>query len=88
MRARAPQEGAIGRTRTRHSYAICALIRHYRVRSPIGRGFRDRASERLRALLASGYSPVYQEEVRFARDSPLEGGVSCELVSENAKIPC
>jgi hypothetical protein len=27
------------------------------------------------------------EEVRFARDSPLEGGVSCELVSENAKFP-
>jgi hypothetical protein len=22
------------------------------------------------------------EEVRFAHDSPLEGGVSCELVSE------
>jgi hypothetical protein len=27
------------------------------------------------------------EEVRFARDSPVEGGVSCELVSENAKFP-
>jgi hypothetical protein len=27
------------------------------------------------------------EEVRFAGDSPLEEGVSCELVSENAKIP-
>jgi hypothetical protein len=27
-------------------------------------------------------------KVRFASDSPLEGGVSCELVSENAKIPC
>jgi hypothetical protein len=27
------------------------------------------------------------EEVRFAGDSPLEGGVSCELVSENAKFP-
>jgi hypothetical protein len=27
------------------------------------------------------------EEVRFAQDSPLEGGVSCELVSENAKFP-
>jgi len=27
-------------------------------------------------------------KVRFAMDSPLEGGVSCELVSENAKIPC
>jgi NAD(P)-dependent dehydrogenase (short-subunit alcohol dehydrogenase family) len=25
---------------------------------------------------------------RFARDSLLEEGVSCELVSENAKIPC
>ena len=24
---------------------------------------------------------------RFAPDSPLEGGVSCELVSENAKFP-
>ena len=24
---------------------------------------------------------------KFARDSPLEGGVSCELVSENAKFP-
>jgi len=24
---------------------------------------------------------------RFAADSPLEGGVSCELVSENAKFP-
>jgi hypothetical protein len=24
---------------------------------------------------------------KFARDSPLEGGVSCELVSENAKYP-
>ena len=24
----------------------------------------------------------------FAPDSPLEGGVSCELVSENAKFPC
>jgi hypothetical protein len=23
------------------------------------------------------------EEVKFASDSPLEGGVSCELVSEN-----
>jgi hypothetical protein len=23
----------------------------------------------------------------FAADSPLEGGVSCELVSENAKFP-
>jgi hypothetical protein len=27
------------------------------------------------------------EEVRFALDSPLEGAVSSELVSE-AKIPC
>ena len=27
------------------------------------------------------------EEARFAADSPLEGGVSCELVSENAKFP-
>jgi hypothetical protein len=27
------------------------------------------------------------EEIRFAMDSPLEGGVSCELVSENAKFP-
>ena len=26
------------------------------------------------------------KEVRFAGDSPLEGGVSCELVSENAKL--
>jgi hypothetical protein len=26
-------------------------------------------------------------KVRFAADSPLEGGVSCELVSENAKFP-
>jgi hypothetical protein len=25
---------------------------------------------------------------KFAPDSPLEEGVSCELVSENAKIPC
>jgi hypothetical protein len=25
---------------------------------------------------------------KFAVDSPLEEGVSCELVSENAKIPC
>ena len=25
--------------------------------------------------------------VEFAPDSPLEGGVSCELVSENAKFP-
>ena len=25
---------------------------------------------------------------KFARDSALEGGVSCELVSENAQIPC
>jgi hypothetical protein len=24
---------------------------------------------------------------QFAHDSPLEGGVSCELVSENAKFP-
>ena len=24
---------------------------------------------------------------KFAVDSPLEGGVSCELVSENAKFP-
>ena len=28
------------------------------------------------------------QKVRFAPDSPLEGGVSCELVSEKAKIPC
>ena len=27
------------------------------------------------------------KEVRFAGDSPLEGGVSCELVSEIAKFP-
>ena len=27
------------------------------------------------------------ERVRFAADSPLEGRVSCELVSENAKFP-
>jgi hypothetical protein len=25
---------------------------------------------------------------KLAADSPLEGGVSCELVSENAKFPC
>ena len=31
---------------------------------------------------------VEGEEVRFAHDSLLEGGVSCELVSENAKFPC
>jgi hypothetical protein len=28
-----------------------------------------------------------KEEVEFAMDSPLEGRVSCELVSENAKFP-
>jgi hypothetical protein len=27
-------------------------------------------------------------EIWFAPDSPVEGGVSCELVSENAQIPC
>ena len=27
------------------------------------------------------------EKIRFAMDSPVEGGVSCELVSENAKFP-
>jgi hypothetical protein len=26
-------------------------------------------------------------DAKFAPDSPLEGGVSCELVSENAKFP-
>jgi hypothetical protein len=31
---------------------------------------------------------VAPPKVRFAVDSPLEGGVSCELVSENAQIPC
>ena len=25
---------------------------------------------------------------RFAADSPLEEGVTCELVSENVQIPC
>ena len=39
----------------------------------------------------SGSIPVVSaliEELRFAMDSPVEGGVSCELVSENAQIPC
>ena len=30
---------------------------------------------------------IYIEEVRFARDSPLEEGVMCELVSESPKFP-
>jgi len=30
---------------------------------------------------------IFHEENRFARDSPLEGGVSCELVSKSP-IPC
>ena len=39
--------------------------------------------------LSTGRPRIYdlEEVVRFARDSPLEGGVSCELVSENAKFP-
>jgi hypothetical protein len=35
--------------------------------------------------VAGGGSP--KPWIEFARDSPLEGGVSCELVSENAKFP-
>jgi hypothetical protein len=31
--------------------------------------------------------PATPSEVKFAADSLLEGGVSCELVSENAKFP-
>ena len=42
-----------------------------------------RSTCRRRAPAAS----AHPEEVRFAADSPLEGGVSCELVSENAKFP-
>ena len=34
---------------------------------------------------AESSAPI--EDLRFAHDSPLEGGVSCELVSENAKFP-
>jgi hypothetical protein len=35
----------------------------------------------------TSFTEVRSEGVRFARDSLLEGGVSCELVSENAKFP-
>ena len=51
---------------------------------------RDARRGHLRAVLAAplvfpmGCCPP---KVRFAVDSPLEGGVSCELVSENAKFP-
>jgi hypothetical protein len=31
--------------------------------------------------------PGVAPEIKFAGDSLLEGGVSCELVSENAKFP-
>jgi len=33
-------------------------------------------------------SPPKALECSAETDSPLEGGVSCELVSENAQIPC
>ena len=36
---------------------------------------------------ATGIDGVPTRKLRFAGDSPLEGGVSCELVSENAKFP-
>ena len=47
---------------------------------------------RAKAALASAEIPDGHRwdvppKARFAPDSPLEGGVSCELVSENAKFP-
>jgi predicted ATPase len=41
----------------------------------------DRSTKAVLEVMARG-------QRRFVHDSPLEGGVSCELVSENAKIPC
>src|SRR3984893_2344044 len=50
---------------------------------------RDPSSEKARrqstAKPETGFVRI--EKVGFAMDSPLEGGVSCELVSENGQIP-
>jgi hypothetical protein len=40
----------------------------------------DRSTKAVLEVMARG-------QRRFVHDSPLEEGVSCELVSENAKIP-
>src|SRR6202030_3475006 len=41
----------------------------------------------VRCATAALNRPATPFEVKFAADSPLEGRVSCELVSENAKFP-
>src|ERR1700674_103773 len=60
----------------------------------ISRQSASRGSTSRAADLGAGAGERYCDEsanvevvCRFARDSPLEGGVSCELVSENAKFP-
>jgi hypothetical protein len=48
-----------------------------------------RYPEREAVLFAfAGWTFGACDKAWFALDSPLEEGVSCELVSENAKIPC
>src|SRR6266851_179645 len=49
----------------------------------------DRWLDEIAASAAPSHSRIWDSypKVRFAPDSPQEGGVSCELVSENAKFP-
>jgi hypothetical protein len=43
--------------------------------------------QRFRAGPSDHAQALDARKLKFACDSPLEGGVSCELVSENAKFP-
>ena len=53
----------------------------------LGRVSRAVAAHVFYEVAADGHRWDAPPKVRFATDSPLEGGVSCELVSENARFP-
>jgi hypothetical protein len=55
--------------------------------SPFGAEIVDRG-QRVPGDALDGRFRIDEARKRFVADSPLEEGVSCELVSENAKIPC
>jgi hypothetical protein len=63
---------------------VCASVAHdaHNQKRRLGRDGDIRTATRCGAAPSVTVAMSLIEEVRFASDSPLEGGVSCELVSE------
>src|ERR1700730_16204856 len=71
------------RSRARNLRKPSAAVR----RDGGGGGESEGARERVGPSSLTLWRRVSPRALRFAGDSPLERGVSCELVSENAKFP-